>query len=119
MLTTPSVFAEKLGGRSQQAPAPYPAALARNHSWRMNRWAGGKATLGPTEELMMGFISWFMDRGSDFRPRWLRRWIVPTGRPDPKLDEIKRAAAADAAAMEAEDRKYFRQDGPGKDEDLL
>ena len=40
-------------------------------------------------------------------------------RPDPKIEEIKRAAAADVAAMEAEDRKYFRQDSPGKDEDLL
>jgi hypothetical protein len=44
---------------------------------------------------------------------------VPSGRPDPKLDDIKRAASADVAAMEAEDRKYFRHDGPGDDEDLL
>ena len=36
-----------------------------------------------------------------------------------ELDELKRAAAADVAEMEAEDRKYFRQDGPGKIEDDL
>jgi len=85
----------------------------------MNRRAEGNATLGLTEELVMGLLSWFLDQGSDFRPRWLRRWVVPKGRPDPKLADIKRAAAADVAAMEEEDRKYFRQDGPGKDEDLL
>ena len=67
----------------------------------------------------MGLLSWFLDQGSDFRPRWLRRWVVPTGRPDPKLAEIKRAAAEDVAAMEAEDRKYFRQDGPGETESDL
>jgi hypothetical protein len=85
----------------------------------MNRRAEGKATLGLTEELVMGLLSWFLDQGSDFRPRWLRRWVVPSGRPDPKLDDIKKAASADVAAMEAEDRKYFRHDGPGNDEDLL
>jgi hypothetical protein len=67
----------------------------------------------------MGLVSWIMSRGSDFRPRWLRRWVVPTGRSDPGLSDIQKAAAADVAEMEAEDRKYFRQDGPGKDEDLL
>jgi hypothetical protein len=85
----------------------------------MNQRGEGNAPLGLTEEVVMGLVSWLMDRGSDLRPRWLRRWVIPAGRPDPKLDEIKRAAAEDAAAMEAEDRKYFRQDGPGKDEDLL
>jgi hypothetical protein len=85
----------------------------------MNQRAEGNATLGLTEELVMGLLSWLMDSGSDSGPRWLRRWVIPAGRPDPKLDEIKRAAAEDVAAMEAEDRKYFRQDGPGKDEDLL
>jgi hypothetical protein len=44
---------------------------------------------------------------------------MPRGRRDPRLEQIKRAAAADVADMEAEDRKYFRQDGPGKIEDDL
>ena len=66
----------------------------------------------------MGIFSWIVRGGTEGRFR-LRRWVIPRGRPDPKTDEIKRAAAADVAAMEAEDRKYFRQDGPGKDEDAL
>jgi hypothetical protein len=39
--------------------------------------------------------------------------------PDRKLEEIRRAAEADVEQMEAEDRKYFRQDAPGKIEDDL
>jgi hypothetical protein len=68
---------------------------------------------------MMGIFSWLSSRDYAGKQGWLRRWVMPAGRPDPKLDEIKRAAAADVAAMEEEDRKYFRQDGPGKDQDLL
>jgi hypothetical protein len=67
----------------------------------------------------MGFFSRFVSRASDLKPAWLRRLVLPAGRPDPKLDAIKEAAAADVAAMEAEDRKYFRQDGPGRREDDL
>jgi hypothetical protein len=67
----------------------------------------------------MGIFSWLSSRDEAGRQGWLRRWVIPTGRPDPKLDEIKKAAAADVAAMEEEDRRYFRQDGPGKDPDLL
>ncbi len=49
-----------------------------------------------------------------------QRLVMPRGHPpDPKLEEIQRAAAEDVAAMEAEDRKYFRQDGPGNNEDDL
>jgi hypothetical protein len=67
----------------------------------------------------MGIRSWFRKRfTADGGPR-LRRWVSPAGRPNPKLDEIKKAAAADVDAMEAEDRKYFRQDGPGNDRDEL
>lgn len=72
----------------------------------------------------MGLLSWLTSGGSDFRPRWLRRWVLPAGRPgeqpdDPELDNIKKAAAADVAAMEAEDRKYFRRHGPGNSENDL
>jgi hypothetical protein len=63
----------------------------------------------------MGISSWFGSRGSAERPGRLRRWVMPTGRDDPESDEIKRAAAADIAAVE-EDAKYFR---PRSQEDDL
>jgi hypothetical protein len=72
-----------------------------------------------TEELTMGIFSWFRDSEVSDGPGWFRRLVMPRGRPDPKVDEIKRAAAEDVAEMEAEDRKYFRQDGPGEIEDDL
>jgi hypothetical protein len=72
-----------------------------------------------TEESIMGISSWFRLRSSSQEPGWLRRLVMPSGRPDPKLEEIKRAAAEDVARMEEEDRKYFRPDGPGKDHDEL
>ena len=67
----------------------------------------------------MGLFSWLSAREPELRPRWLRRWVMPTGRHSSRLDEIKRAAAADVAEMEKESRKYFRQDGPGDSEDDL
>ena len=49
-----------------------------------------------------------------------QRRVMPRGHPpDQKLQEIRRAAEADVEEMEAEDRKYFRQDAPGKIEDDL
>lgn len=66
----------------------------------------------------MGIFSWFRDPEAD-RAGWFRRLVMPRGRPDPKVDAIKQAAAEDVAEMEAEDREYFRQDGPGKIEDDL
>ena len=65
----------------------------------------------------MGFLSWLVSSANE--GSWLRRLVIRSGRPDPKLEEIKRAAAEDVAAMEEEDRKYFRQDGPGNIEDDL
>ena len=68
----------------------------------------------------MGVLSWFRNREPGNEPSWFQRLVMPRGhRPDPKLDELKRAAAADVAEMEAEDRKYFRPDAPGKIEDDL
>jgi hypothetical protein len=67
----------------------------------------------------MGIFSWFRDLEVSDDPGWFRRLVMPRGRPDPELERIKEAAAADVAEMEAEDRKYFRQDGPGKIEDDL
>ena len=53
-------------------------------------------------------------------PGLIQRLVIPRGHPpDQKLQEIRRAAEADVAEMEAEDRKYFRQDAPGKIEDDL
>ena len=53
-------------------------------------------------------------------PGWFQRLVMPRGHPpDPKLEAIRRAAEADVERMEAEDHKYFRQDGPGRIEDDL
>lgn len=66
------------------------------------------------------FSHWFASSRSPEEPGWMRRLLIPAaGRRDPKLDEIKRAASADVAEMEEENRKYFRQDGPGRREDDL
>ena len=54
-------------------------------------------------------------------PRTLRSvspWLSPAGHDNPRLDEIKRAAAADDARIE-EDDKFFDPDGPGSREDDL
>jgi len=68
----------------------------------------------------MGFFSWLRSRDVADEPGWLGRLVMPRSyRPDPKLDQIKRAAEADVAKMEAEDREFFRQDGPGDIEDDL
>jgi hypothetical protein len=75
--------------------------------------------VGLTEEPVMGIRSWFRERfTADGSPR-LWRLVSPPGRPNRRLDEIKKAAAADVAAMEAEDREWFRRDGPGEREDDL
>jgi hypothetical protein len=68
----------------------------------------------------MGIFSRFSTRKPADKPDRLRRWVMPSGgNKDPGLDETKRAAAADVAEMEKEDRRYFRPDGPGDQEDDL
>ena len=68
----------------------------------------------------MGIFSRFGSRDPEGKRDRLRRWVIPSGgHDDPKLDEIKRAAAADVEEIQEEDRKYFRQDGPGSREDDL
>ena len=53
-------------------------------------------------------------------PGLFQRLVQPRGHPpDRKLEEMRRAAEADVERIEAEDRKYFRQDGPGSNEDDL
>jgi hypothetical protein len=66
----------------------------------------------------MGKSSRFGARGSSRRRNWLRRLVIPTGHEDPEEEEIKRAAAADVAEIEEDDR-YFDPDGPGHHPDEL
>jgi hypothetical protein len=54
-------------------------------------------------------------------PRALRSvspWLRPAGHDSPRVDEIKRAAVADDARIE-EDDKFFDPNGPGSREDDL
>jgi len=53
-------------------------------------------------------------------PGLFHRLVMPRGHPpDRKLEEIRRAAEEDVERIEAEDRKYFRPDGPASVEDDL
>ncbi len=45
------------------------------------------------------------------KPDRLRRWVSPRGHANSRLDEIKRAAAADVAAVQENDR-FVSQNGP-------
>jgi hypothetical protein len=45
-------------------------------------------------------------------------WLRPTGYDNPRVDQIKRDAAADDAVIEEDDR-YFDPQGPGSREDDL
>lgn len=68
----------------------------------------------------MGLFSRSPDRGRADDRSWFQRLVMPRGHPpDPELEQIKEAATADVAEMEAEDRKYFDQDSPGNIEDDL
>lgn len=68
----------------------------------------------------MGLFSRFRGRRNTDERSWFDRLVMPRGRPpDPEFQRIQEAAEADVADMEAEDRKYYRQDGPGKIEDDL
>ena len=50
--------------------------------------------------------------------RSLSPWLRPSGHDNPRVEELKRAAAADDAEIE-EDDKFFDPDGPGSREDDL
>lgn len=41
---------------------------------------------------------------SPLRPDWLHRWVSPTGRDHPRLDQIKADAAADVEVVRENDR---------------
>ncbi len=67
-------------------------------------------------ESIMGFFARFRFRSSAEEPGWLRRWVMPPGHDDPEIDRLKRAAAADVAEVE-EDQKHFDPNGPGQQDD--
>jgi len=68
----------------------------------------------------MGVFSRSRARRQTDERSWFQRLVMPRGHPlDPELEQIREAAAADVADMEAEDRKYFDQDSPGNIEDDL
>jgi hypothetical protein len=69
--------------------------------------------------LLIGVVGLLLPIASG--PRTLRSvspWLSPTGHDNPRVDETKRAAAADDARIE-EDDKFFDPDGPGSREDDL
>jgi hypothetical protein len=94
----------------------------------MRRPAAGNVRSILTEEPVMGIFSWLASIRFPEEPRWVRRWVFPTPREDnlsiweiekdEDLEELKEAAAEDAAAIQ-EGRRYFRRDAPGHDEDSL
>jgi hypothetical protein len=69
--------------------------------------------------LLTGIVGLLLPRmaGGSLKPRRLSPWLRPRGRDHPHLDEIKKAAAADDAAIQ-EDDKYFSPVS-GRDEDDL
>ncbi|HYB88668.1 MAG TPA: hypothetical protein VEC76_17620 [Streptosporangiaceae bacterium] len=80
--------------------------------------------------IAMGIFSWLATIRFPEEPRWVRRWVFPTRESEDKLtpreiekdeelEELKEAAAEETDAMREEDRRYFRQDGPGHDRDAL
>jgi len=82
--------------------------------------AGKPATRRPDwPELIMGFFSWFRsrriadDQDEQNAPHSLIRYRYE----DPAFEETERAAAADVAAVE-EDDKYFGPDAPAKGDEL-
>jgi hypothetical protein len=66
----------------------------------------------------MGIFSRSDSREPGGKRDWLRRWVIPSGHSDPKIDEIKRAAAEDVAKVR-EDDQYFDPDGPENRRDEL
>jgi hypothetical protein len=71
-----------------------------------------------TGESAMGIRSWFTSYWSQDWPGRRRGLVISRRRDNPKLDEIKRAAAEDVAAIE-EDDKYFGRDAPGNQDEGL
>jgi len=66
----------------------------------------------------MGIRSWFTSYWSQDSPRRRGSLVISRRRDQPKLEEVKRAAAADVAAIE-EDDKYFGRDAPANQDEGL
>ena len=70
--------------------------------------------------LLVGIVALLLPMVSS-RPRTFRTvspWLRPSGHDDPRVDQEKRDAAADDAAIKQDDR-YFDPSGPGSREDDL
>ncbi|HEY2519678.1 MAG TPA: hypothetical protein VGJ19_06170 [Streptosporangiaceae bacterium] len=70
--------------------------------------------------LLVGIIALVLAvrSGGAGRLQSLSPWLRPSGHDNPRVDEEKRAAAADDAAI-MEDDRYFDPSGPGRREDDL
>ena len=65
----------------------------------------------------MGIRSWFVTYWSQDSPGRRRGLVISRRKDRPRLEEIKRAAAEDVAAIE-EDDKYFGRNAPANDDSL-
>ena len=70
--------------------------------------------------LLVGIVALLLPYVSRRSPtfRTTSPWLRPPGRDDPRVDELKRDAAADDAVIESDD-KYFDPSGPGRRENDL
>ena len=65
----------------------------------------------------MGIRSWFRSRRSGDAPEDGRSSLIKYRYEDPDFEPIERAAAADVAAVE-EDDKFFGRDSPASQDEL-
>jgi len=66
----------------------------------------------------MGIFSWFRSRWTTEEPDEPHSLILRNQEYDPELDEVRRAAAADVAAVEQDD-KFFGRDAPANQDEGL
>ena len=56
----------------------------------------------------MGLLSWLISRGDVDEPGWVRRLVIPRGHgPDPRVEQIKRAAEEDVAEAHQRQQEGF------------
>jgi len=65
----------------------------------------------------MGILSWFRSRRSEDAPDDGGSSLIKYRYDDPDLEETQRAAAADVAAVEQDD-KYFGRDSPASQDEI-
>jgi hypothetical protein len=66
----------------------------------------------------MSIFSWFRSRWTTEEPDERHSLILRNQEYDPELDEVRRAAAADVAAVEQDD-KFFGRDAPANQDEGL